>query len=156
MPRLMWDSTTLADIPAGAEVVATYCDGLYAVPRSEVSKRFPKAALPRINVTGDPAHGGDVLDVETGDATPAHAPAWIRARQAAGERYVTVYCARNTLAAVVAACQGLHYYHWVATLDGKMLIASHPDASVQFAGPDLTGIHADASVVWNDAWHPAP
>jgi len=109
----MYDSVTPSAIPADAEVVAGYVDGLYRWSDADWA-RFPNAAKVRIAVfpwTND----GDVLDVETGDATPAQAPGWLAQRQAAnpGKRF-TIYCSLSWVPEVQAACQGLDYDLWIA------------------------------------------
>ncbi|HEY6278035.1 MAG TPA: hypothetical protein VIX86_17075 [Streptosporangiaceae bacterium] len=158
MPRVMFDSTTPGAIPPNAEIVAGYVDGSYAWPASAWS-RFPNAQHVMICVTGDHTKG-DCLDVENGDATPDHAPGWIRARHAAGVKNVTIYCNRDTIPAIEAACAGLSYYKWIATLDGTLFVAGFPPlagpAAVQFAGANLAGVNVDISLVWEDNWHAAP
>ena len=68
MVRYMYDSVSPGNIPAGAEMVAAYQDGLYANVGA-MRARFPGATVVTIAVRHTTrAH---VLDVETGDATPA-------------------------------------------------------------------------------------
>lgn len=160
MIRIMFDSTTPDAIPAGAELVATYADGRYAVPEREVRARWPRAALIRTCVTGD--HGvGDCLDVETGDATPADTPAWIAARHAAGIEFVTIYANRSTMPAVEEACRKAGvggWWKWVATLDGSLNVGGFAPftgpAAVQALGAAAAGVNVDVSFVYEDGWHP--
>ena len=157
--RIMFDSIDPSAIPADAELVAGYVDGPVSQWPSSAWTMFPKAQLVRINVTGDPAHGGDALDVERFDATPDHAPVWFDARggDAAG---LTIYCNRDTLPAVEKAMGKRKYFRWIATLDGTMHIDGYPPmhgpAAVQFAGAAMLGINADMSLVMSDYFHPAP
>jgi hypothetical protein len=156
--RVMFDSTTPEAIPPNAEIVAGYVDGSFAWPASAWA-RFPHAQHVMISVTADHSRG-DCLDVENGDATPAQAPGWIRARHVAGATNVTIYCNRSTLPAVERACAGLSYYKWIATLDGTLFIPGFPalagPAAVQFAGASLAGVNVDVSLVWEDNWHKRP
>jgi hypothetical protein len=158
MIRVMFDSTTPAAIPADAGLVAGYVDGSFAWSDADW-QRFPRAQKIHICVTGDHTKG-DCLDVEKGDATPGQAPGWIKARQAAGVKYATIYCNRSNLAAVEKACAGLHYYRWIATLDGILHIPGyHPligPAAVQFANSTMAGTNVDVSLVYEPGWHPAP
>jgi hypothetical protein len=136
----MYDSTTAADIPFDAPIVAGYVDGIFRWSDADWA-RFPNARKVRIAVfafTDD----GEVLDVEAGDATPEQAPAWIRKRQAAGLAVPTVYCNRSALGAVEAACAGLAHDIWLATLDGAIPAGF---AAVQYAGSDHSGGHYDLS-----------
>jgi len=150
----MFDSTTPDVIPVAAELVGGYVNGQYAWSSADWN-RFPHAQQVRINVTGDSALG-NCLDVETGDATPAQAPAWYDARHAAGTRNLAIYCNRSTLPAVNAAMGSRTFYRWIATLDGTMRPGGTAYDAVQFAGASLAGINADISIVWNDKWHPVP
>ena len=158
MARVMFDSTTPDAIPANAAIVGGYVNGSYAWPAAAWA-RFPDAQQVRITVTADPALG-NCLDVEKGDAAPDQAPGWIKARQAAGVKFVTIYCNRSTLPAVDAACAGLTYYRWIATLDGTLYVpgftAMAGPAAVQFAGSGMAGANVDISIVWEDGWHPTP
>lgn len=158
--RIMFDSVDPSAIPADAELVAGYVDGPKSVWPTNAWTMFPKAQLVRINVTGDPVNGGDVLDVETGDATPDHAPAWFDARggDAAG---LTIYCNRDTLPAVEQAMGKRRYFRWIATLDGTFVIPGYKPlegpAAIQFAGAaQLGGRNVDMSLVMRDYFHPAP
>jgi hypothetical protein len=160
MIRVMFDSIDPNAIPAGASLVAGYVDGAASAWPAGAWDRFPDAELVRINVTGDPSHGGDVLDVETGDASPAHAPGWFDARTAAGGRGLTIYCNRSTLPAVDAAMAGRSYFRWIATLDGTLHIDGFPalagPAAVQFATAQMAGRNVDVSLVMSDYFHPQP
>lgn len=161
MYRIMFDSIDPTMIPADAELVAGYIDGPSSQWPASAWTMFPKAQLVRINVTGDPSHGGDALDVERFDATPDHAPGWFDARKAAGAGNLTIYCDRNTLPAVEKAMGQRSYFRWIATLDGTLAVdgykpLEHP-AAVQFAGKEqLAGRNVDVSLVMSDYFHPAP
>lgn len=160
MIRVMFDSTNISDIPPYVDspytLIATYCNGIGYVSLKDVAARFPKSRLPRINVTGDPSQGGDVLDVENGDATVADIDPWVTARQTAGAGNLAVYCNRSNLSAVLAS--RTRFYVWVATLDGTLHIAGYTPlqgpAAIQFAPAPAIGLNVDASLVFNDNWHP--
>jgi hypothetical protein len=160
MFRVMFDSVNPAAIPADASLVAGYVDGAVSAWPASAWDRFPEAEKVRINVTGDPSHGGDVLDVERFDATPAHAPGWFDARTAAGAKGLTIYCNRSTLPAVDAAMGNRSHFRWVATLDGHLDIAGYPPlqgpAVIQFLPASDLGINADMSLVISDYFHPQP
>jgi hypothetical protein len=149
MTRTMFDSVNPGAIPADAQMVAGYFNGEFAWP-AEAWKRFPHAAKVRIDVTGAAPRNAGVLDVENGDASPAQAPGWVRARLAAGF-VATVYCNRATWPAVKAACQGLKVKYWIA--DWTHVPHGLPGAvAVQWTdGPQF-----DTSAVHDDAWHPTP
>jgi hypothetical protein len=155
-PRLFGDSTTAADIPGWVAGVGGYVNGRGPWSPADWA-RFGKRPQIRYNVTGDPTRG-NALDVETGDATPAMAPAWWDHRHVAGVPQLAVYCNRSTLPEVLAAMGGRQFFLILATLDGSIPAeyeGRRVDA-VQFAGAQLTGGHWDATLVWNDAWLPSP
>ena len=148
----MYDSTSAADIPAGAQMVAGYVDGAYAWSPADWD-RFPAATLVRI-ATQPATDDGDVLDVELGDATPAQAPAWVRMRQAAGLAQPALYCGLSTVSTLRHLCQGLLYSLWVADWTGVAHPLSYASA-VQYADSRQSGGHYDLSIVY-DAWWPGP
>jgi hypothetical protein len=160
MFRIMFDSVNPAAIPEGASLVAGYVDGAASAWPAGAWDRFPGAELVRINVTGDPAHGGDALDVERFDATPDHAPGWFDERTKAGARGLTIYCNRSTLPAVEQAMGTRSYFRWIATLDGTLVIPGFKPmqgpAAIQFAPAGITGIDADMSLVLSPYFHPQP
>jgi hypothetical protein len=158
--RIMFDSVNPGLIPTTAEIVAGYIDGKYVWSAADWA-RFPNAQKLQINVTGDASHGGLALDVETGDATPADAPAWYDARVAAGVKGgLIIYCNRSTLPAVESAMGSRSYYRWVATLDGTINIPGYTPlagpAAVQFLGQEQIGVNVDMSLVMNDGFMPEP
>lgn len=146
MTRLMYDSTTAADIPAEAEMVAGYVD-LWS---AQDWARFPNATKLRIarNINED----GDVGDCETGDLTPAQCPAWTQRQRAAwrsGSVYVDVSnwpAVRNAFALHGIALPPT----WVANYDN---VATIPAGAVakQYINPPGSGGHFDLSVV-ADHW----
>lgn len=159
MIRTLFDSTDLTAIPLTVDspytLIGSYCNGRYAVSLADAVARFPTSQHVRINVTGDPSLG-NCLDVETGDATPADIDPWAAGRRAAGIGNLAVYCNRGNLAAVLGTSHE-PVFHWVATLDGTLVIPAYlpmrQPTAVQFAPASVTGIHADLSLVFEDGWH---
>lgn len=168
MTRLMRDSTTLADDPvAGTGIVGAYANGSYATTAAAITARFgPTVPVAWIDVNGSDIYA-DVLDVETGDATPAGAVVWVKAKLATKPAYPpVVYCNRATLTPLfnelgaAGLKVGTHFRLWIATLDGTRTV---PDmtgvTAVQYAGQPQTGHHYDESIVYDNAWKaaaPAP
>lgn len=153
----MYDSVTATDIPLSAELVAGYCDGPYAWSAADWH-RFAQATCVRITITAA-ANDGHVLDVETGDATPAQAPGWVLMRRAAGVT-PSVYMNASTWPAVRDAFAAQHVDeppYWVAAYDGDPHI---PPGAVahQWVNQPGSGGHYDLSTV-ADYWpgvDPAP
>ena len=147
----MYDSVTARDIPANAQMVAGYVDGLYRWSQADWD-RFPQAVKVRIAVLAS-TDDGHVLDVETGDATPTEYPAWAKRRIAAGT-YPTVYCNRSNLGAVLDAVDGAGLHGitgiWLADwTDVPHLVAG--TSATQYDHPPHSGGHYDLSLV-ADHW----
>jgi hypothetical protein len=163
MTRIMRDSTTPGDIPThGLDIVAGYVNGSFAWKPADFD-RFRHAAHARIDVNGTAAAGAGILDVETGDATPATAVTWVKARhKALPGAYAVIYCNRATLTPLFNAMNaaGLHvvtdFHLWIATLDGTKTVHDMTGVvAVQYAGEAQTGGHYDESLVFDDEWHPS-
>lgn len=140
----VWDSITAADIPPQAPQVGLYVDGPFAWSAEDLA-RFAHARTIRI-ATRASTLDADALDVERGDATPAQAAAWVRKARPQPGRLPLVYCNRGNRADVEAACAGLRYQLWVATLDGVSRM--QPGATgTQWAGQTSgSGGHFDLSL----------
>jgi hypothetical protein len=113
----MWDGVTAGNLPTNAQLVAGYLTGRYAWSAADWA-RFPNSVHVGI-ATQAQYDVGVVLDVETGDATPAQAPGWVTARRAAGID-PTVYCNSSTWPEVRAAFQSagvVEPWYWIAHYD---------------------------------------
>jgi hypothetical protein len=96
----MYDAVNVEGIPSEAVMVAGYVNGLYS-NLTQLDSRFPKALHIGISVSAH-ENTGLVLDVETGDASPSEAPAWVQMRRKEGVN-PTVYCNASTWLAVKQA-----------------------------------------------------
>lgn len=152
-PRIMYDSTNLFDIPLSARMVAYYGDGRYAAS-GDAFAYHAGAQMVEIVVFAQ-TRGGHVLDIETGNASPEEAVAWVQDRRAEG-RDPSVYMNASTWPSVRAAFERARVkppHYWVADWDGNGDPASIPAGAVakQYANPTITGAHYDLSVV-ADHW----
>lgn len=134
----MYDGITVANVPSGSLMVAGYLDGIYAnIP--QMRARFPHATVVEIAVSAaTPAARGRVLDVETGDATPAQAVSWCLAYPGANSD-LTVYCNASTWPAVRAAFQAARVSepnYWIASYGGDPAIPAGAVAK-QYASNDF-------------------
>lgn len=149
--RTMFDSVVPGHIPTSLDpvLVAGYVDGLYAnVPA--MRSRFPHATVVEIAVRPS-TNAGVVLDVETGDATPAQAPGWVSMRRKAGVD-PTVYCNSSTWSAVrkafrTAGVAEPHY--WIAGY-GNPPDTSIPSGAVAHQYTDHGDLYDISSVA--DHW----
>lgn len=154
----MLDSVDVDQIPTDAEAAAGYVNGAFA-NYSQIVLRTPHAHHLSISVraSGD----AECLDVETGDATPSEAPAWVRRRLARGVHTPVIYANASTMPAVRAALNGagLHrsdYSLWVADFDGIAVVPAGFDAK-QYE-EHKANPHADFSICLEEffgAAHPA-
>ena len=117
---LMLDSISASAIPTNVPVVAGYVDGRYVWSAADWN-RFPNAV--RITIATQASSQADVLDVETGDATPADVPGWVGRFNRPSRRRPTIYCNRSTWAAVKAALGTTEVDYWISTLDGTQTVA---------------------------------
>lgn len=101
MTRRMADSTNVLNLPGGFDLYAGYSDGRWP-DAAAIKTRFGDKTVMRVTVFPSD-NEGDCLDVESGDATPAQAPAWIVKRRAAGHGGPLVYCSWSALPSVQAA-----------------------------------------------------
>ena len=153
MPRLMYDSTDPFAIPADAQMVAGYVDGLYAWPYNGWA-RFASARQVRIAAVSLDL-SAHVLDIESGAMSPAQGAEFVRLKRARGE-HPSLYFSESRLGEIQAAlvAAGLDPYHsysaWVALWDGRN---EQWDGAVahQFADPLSSGGHWDLSWV-ADYW----
>jgi len=88
MTVTMYDDINLDLIPKNAEAVAGYVNGRWPTYK-DVVRRWPRAHHLSIAVSSNA--DADCLDVETGDATNAVAPAWVKRQQKRGILRPVVY-----------------------------------------------------------------
>lgn len=90
----MFDSVDLDQIPASPQAVACYVNGRFA-NSAEARDRFPHAHILTIAISADA--DADVLDIETGDATPAQAAAWFLRQKARGVNRPCLYASASVM-----------------------------------------------------------
>jgi hypothetical protein len=152
MTLLMRDSDNPLDNLAA---VAGYADG-GAQWSSEGWKRFEGHNIVPLSIVLSAANLGDILDVESGGASPEDCPGWADRFSRPGRRGPTIYCNRSTIAAVRRAMGSRSFDWWAATLDGTKDV---PNAvAVQYCGaadsqdPCRTSGHYDESVILDESW----
>jgi hypothetical protein len=119
-PSTIYDSVTASSIPAGADA-AVYADGSYQATTASVAGH--KHVL-WIDTNGSRTDAS-VLDVEPGDATPAGAAAWVKAKLTATPHATAiVYTFKSDWAPTIAAIDTLpasmqsHVKYWIADPTG--------------------------------------
>lgn len=152
----MYDSVTASDIPTNAKMVGGYgweWQNRFRWSPSDWT-RFPRAILLNTVISAS-TNAGDELDIETGDATPIQAPAWVRLRLNAGRKVVSLYMNASTWPEVKAQIDGAGLGRFVVyrvawykgfpfTLPGTW--------GVQYADPNTSGGHYDLSLITDISW----
>lgn len=158
MTRLFRDSVNPDEIPLdGIDGVFLYANGKFVATSAE-AERFTKAglAVARIDVNGEAPHLASVLDVETGDATPARAASWIGERNAF-RNDAAVYCELNSLPDLFAATSHAGRYRlivasWDSSTDQPRL--DLPKNVTLLGKQFISTAQYDESVIYDDSWHP--
>jgi hypothetical protein len=145
----MYDSVTPSHIPVDAMMVAGYVDLWSAADWAS----FPKAI--KVRIARNVHESGDVLDVESGDATPAQAPAWVTRERARDGKDKTVYMSQSVWQAVRDAFKAQNVrepQYWTAAY------STPPNENIpagavahQYINPPGSGGHYDISSV-ADFW----
>lgn len=139
---VMFDSITLDAIPAHAQAVAGYTSGNWPT-YNEVVRRWPHAQ--HLSIAVSASHDAECLDIESGDAVPAQAPAWFHRQRARGVAKPALYASLSVASNVIAECSkaGIkreEYRLWTA----------HYTGAPHLCGPsEGLSSHADATQ-WTD------
>ncbi len=106
-PFSMFDSITVSEIPANAAAVAGYVGGHWPT-YAELVREFPHAK--RLSIAVNAGENAECLDVESGDAVNAQAPAWVKKQVGLGVKRPVVYTSVSNAAALLdtLANSGIH------------------------------------------------
>jgi hypothetical protein len=143
--RTMFDAVTPSALPRSAVMVAGYVDGIYA-NLAAIRSEFPNAIEVSIAVAW--SDRAQVLDVESGDATPEQAVTWCtQTMKDVPNSLLTVYCDAANWPAVRAAFQAAGVsepQYWIAAYDNSPTIPTGAIAH-QYASTDAydTSVVAD-------------
>lgn len=138
-------------IPADTPIVAGYGDGICQWSSADWD-RFPNAI--QLVIVCFPGSSGDILDIEPGCASPSDAPGWIARYNRPIFKVPSLYVNRSNRDAVVAACTGLTYDLWVATLDGTIDVPGFGTTVGAIQYIDVGGIYDES--VCADFWPRVP
>jgi len=114
--NMMWDSAAPAAIPDDAQIVAPYCDGIYAWPELQLERFRGRAKMLFVTVEGNP--GAPCFDLEAGCCTVAEVVAGMHERRRQGKPSVVYTYLDNWLPAITELdAAGLTQppaYWWIA------------------------------------------
>lgn len=127
----MYDTVTVASVPANPEAVAGYVNGKFQT-YNDLVRKFPHAKHLSIAVTT--AADALCLDIELGNARPGQAPEWVKRQHRRGVRRPVVYANTSTMPSVISALTnaGIHrseYRVWTAHYTGVPHIEAGSDAT---------------------------
>jgi hypothetical protein len=155
--RSMFDGVTPDLVPGGAAIYAGYDDGTWQ-SHDALAAKYPTALHVSICVTA--SGSARVLDIETGDATPAQAPGWVKRMRAAGNPYPVCYMNASTWPAVKEAFAAQHVaapLYWVAEyVDDPAKPPQIPDGAVAIQFYDYGGYDASLVAAYWPGLDPAP
>lgn len=141
----MYDSVNVSQIPKGARAVAGYVGGHWPTYKTLLVD-FPKAQ--KLSIAIAASEDADCLDVESGDATPDQAAAWVRRQHKRGIACPVVYTSAAFAQALVNVLdssglkRGKDFKTWIA----------HYTFKAHICGPKCGfGIKFDADATqWTD------
>lgn len=96
----MLDSTTVANLPGGADAYAGYTTGLFPTWPALKARFEGKAHLVSIAISA--SEHALCLDVEKGDATPAQVPAWVATEHSRKVARPIVYASASAMPDILA------------------------------------------------------
>lgn len=151
----MYDSVDVSTVPPEARAVAGYVDGNYRSFTPLVRRFYPHAHCISITVTGN--NPAEVVDVETGDVRPQHAPGWVKRMLERGHWKPCIYASLSIMPEVKHYLDqvGLRrdqYRLWCADWTGHPHIPHGYDAC-QWTDRAL-GRNLDASLCAPSFWKP--
>lgn len=123
----MYDSVTISEIPKTAKEVAGYVGGNWPTYKP-LKVAFPHADVLSIAVSAK--ENADVLDVESGDAAPNQAAAWVRRQKKRGVETPVVYTSAAFVQGLVNELDasglrlGKDFKVWSAHYTGKAHLCS--------------------------------
>lgn len=142
---LMFDSITVSEIFSSAVAVAGYVGGNWPT-YPELLKRFPKAK--HLSIAVNLTENAECLDVESGDATVADVPTWVKHQLARGVKRPCIYASLSRWGEINAVLAqyalSSRVRRWVADYTGAPHIPTGFDAC-QFTNK-YTGRDLDASL----------
>ena len=142
----LFDSVDPAQLPSGdGYAYAGYVSGRWP-DFAAIKARFPGAHV--LSIAIDASHDADCLDVETGDATPAQAPAWWFRQKARGVERPCLYA--SALAMETGVIPALRR----GGIDpaGARLWSAHYSGSAHICAPSSCGLMSIAAdgTQWTD------
>lgn len=142
MSRTMYDALEASGIPKGAQVACWY-------PHDSRSDGPPVDAKLVLTIDNEGTHPDcQILDLESGAATPQSVPGWLDDNKNA---YPTIYCSQDNVSEALTAAGGRKFHLWVADWNGAPTeIFESPDPTITTVAHQYASFAAyDMSVVYD-------
>lgn len=126
----MYDSVTVANLPAGGDAYAGYTSGNFPtwVP---LSQRFHGTGAHLLSIAISPDEHALCLDIEAGDAMPWQAPAWVKTEQVRNVHRPVLYASVSKVHRVLVLLSAAGI-----TRAQVRLWSAHYGAGKHICGPD--------------------
>jgi hypothetical protein len=143
----MYDSTNVGTLPPGADAYAGYVQGAF-LTFPALQRLFAADGAHLLSIAVFASGDADCLDIESGDATVAQAPGWVKGQLARGAPRPCLYTSVSNMDALVATLSGAG----ISRAEVR-LWSAHYEQGKHICGPGtcrLTG-HACDGTQWTDA-----
>jgi hypothetical protein len=143
----MYDSTNVGTLPPGADAYAGYVQGAFQT-FAALKRLFAAGGAHLLSIAVFASGDADCLDIETGDATIAQAPGWVKRQLARGAHRPCLYTSVSNMDALVTALGGAGIPRTEIRL-----WSAHYGQGKHICGPGTCGLtsHACDGTQWTDA-----
>jgi hypothetical protein len=101
----MYDSTNVGTLPPGADAYAGYVQGAF-LTFPALQRLFAASGAHLLSIAVFASGDADCLDIESGDATIAQAPGWVKRQLARGAHRPCLYTSVSNMDALVTTLGG--------------------------------------------------
>jgi hypothetical protein len=143
----MYDSTNVGTLPTGADAYAGYVQGAFQT-FTALQQLFAASGAHLLSIAVFASGDADCLDIESGDATVAQAPGWVKRQLARGAHRPCLYTSVSNMDALVSALGGAG----ISRAEVR-LWSAHYGQGKHICGPSACGLtgHACDGTQWTDA-----
>ncbi len=143
----MYDSTNVGTLPPGADAYAGYVQGAFQT-FAALRRLFAPSGAHLLSIAVFASGDADCLDIESGDATVAQAPGWVKRQLARGAHRPCLYTSVSNMDALVSALGGAG----ISRAEVR-LWSAHYGQGKHMCGPSTCGLtgHACDGTQWTDA-----
>jgi hypothetical protein len=143
----MYDSTNVGTLPPGADAYAGYVQGAFQT-FAALQRLFAPGGAHLLSIAVFASGDADCLDIESGDATVAQAPGWVKRQLARGAHRPCLYTSVSNMDALVSALGGAG----ISRTEVR-LWSAHYGQGKHICGPSTCGLtgHACDGTQWTDA-----